>query len=341
MRFLAIKIFWISLAFGICFFISPNTSYSQNSINGMIFDHNRRPVPNIEVELLDDLERLIGSRKTRGSGFYSFSRLNAGIYYIKVRVGGTNFKEPKIRIDLGALNSIGGVDVKQVDLHLELIDRKERNSLVSGVVFVQEIPSTAAEFYRLASKMLEKKDFKAAQVNLMEAIAVFPDYYDALLQLGHVYLIENLNQNAENMFSKVVEINPKSFSGYFGIAIAARGFGDFEKAESMMKKAIQIDGQSDRAYFLLGTIQRDLKKHVEAETNLLKVKELTDNKSADANWQLALLYYYNLKKHDAAANELTNYLRNLSKDDKKKNPEKVKTVNALIKQIEASATNGY
>ncbi len=59
------------LAVFFVFSLSENV-VAQNSISGMVFDDNKKPVSDVSVELLDDIERLIGSRKTR-NGFTLFN----------------------------------------------------------------------------------------------------------------------------------------------------------------------------------------------------------------------------------------------------------------------------
>ena len=52
---------------GIVFCFSAAATRAQNSISGIIFDAGRQPVPKIDVELLDEFERLLKSFKTTSS----------------------------------------------------------------------------------------------------------------------------------------------------------------------------------------------------------------------------------------------------------------------------------
>lgn len=332
------KVVFTSLFLGILFGVSAVGTTAQNAINGIVFDENRKPLPNVEVELLDSFERLIGSRRTRGGGFYSFQRLNQGIYFIKVRVAGTNYKEKKLRIDLGDLNSIGGVDVKQIDVFME-IDPRRRNALpaTTGVVFAQEIPSQAKEHYNSGLKNIGKKNLEAAENNFVKALEVFPDYFDALDSLGDLYLKKGKFLEAENTYKKAIEVNPKSSTSLFGLAVAQNNLKKKPDAAETLKRANEVDGNSINVNLLLGIIQRDLKQYNEAEKALLKAKNLSDNKQPDVNWQLANLYYYNLKKLRQAARELNYYLKNLSRNERKRNPRKVDSIKKLIKKIRSEA----
>jgi len=333
------KVVFPSLLIGFLFCALGAKTNAQNAINGIVFDENRKPLPNVEVELLDSFERLIGSRTTRGGGFYTFQRLNQGIYYIKVRVGGTNYLEKKRRIDLGDLNSIGGVDIKQIDVFMEIDPRGKKGIPANtGVVFVQNIPAEAKILFDQAVNDVRKKKVAEAENKLIKSLSIFPDYYDALLQLGDLYLSARQYLAAEKALKAAVAVNSKSEVGHFGLAVAQNNSNKKTDAIANLNKAIELNSNSENSLLMLGMIHRDIREFDKAEANFLKVKKLTGNTSADTNWQLALLYYHDLKNKAAAAVELNSYLQNLSKADKKKNPEKVKTVKTLIKKIKADAS---
>lgn len=309
--------------------------FAQNSISGIVFDPDGRPVNEIEIELLDTFERLIGARKTAGSGFYTFQRLSAGIYYLKVRAGGTGFKETKERIDLGDLNAIGGVDQKQVDIYLEYDRRSDRGGKsVTGVVFAQEVPEEAKDHFEAASEIADKEPERAIR-ELESALAVFPDYFLALELTGDLRLAEQDFEGAEAAFAKAAEVNPRCFGCFFNLAVSQNKLGKKPQAAASLLKANEIDPGSINANLLLGMILRDLGRFAEAETVLLKARDLSGNEQPDVNWQLAELYYFNLKEPEKAISELNSYLRNLSDSEKRQNSKKVETIRKLIKQIES------
>jgi len=331
--------FWFLVVFvGFLLGFSANNITAQNAISGMVFDYNRRPISDINVELLDDVERLIATRKTIGGGFYSFQKLNQGIYYIRIRVAGTGYKKKKIRIDLGDLNSIGGVDLKQVDVFLQLDPRLvSKTPPVIGVIFAQEIPKDAKRSYENGIKNLDKKRNDEATIDFSNSLKIFPEYFDALFRLGDIYLTQGKFVEAENALKRAIIINPKSAPVLYGLAIAQNRLKKRHEAIENLKKGVTFDGSSINSYLLLGKIQRDLMQYKEAEKSFLKAKKLGTQKAADVNWNLALLYYHDLKKFREAADELELYLSNLSKRERKKNIQKVSMVKKLIKNIRSGA----
>lgn len=310
---------------------------AQNSITGIVFDDNRRPVSDLYVELLDEVERLIATRKTRG-GFYTFQRLERGIYYLRVRTEGTNFREQKLRIDLGDLNAIGGVDARQQDIYLELDrDAAGTGRNLTGVVFVQEVPDAAREHFERGLDELGRGRDAAAGAAFEAALRVFPDYFDALEQLGGIHLRQKDHAAAEEIFRRAAAVNPKSFSVRFNLAVAQNNLGKRAEAADSLARANELDPGSINAHLLLGIIERRLKRFGAAERSLLRAKELSGDREPDINWQLAELFYFDLKRPAEAADELEAYLRNLTSEEKRNNPDKIEMVRKLIRQIRSEA----
>jgi Tfp pilus assembly protein PilF len=304
------------LFFAVVFFASANKIFAQNSINGVIFDTNRQPVGKIDVELLDAFERLIKSTKTTTSGLYFFQGLSAGVYYVQVRVDGTNYQPAKERIQLGEGNRtsitgrLSGGESMQVNFVLQIESRGNSGEPASSeIVFAQNVPEEAEEFYKDALKSLERKNNAEATLKLESAIRVFPEYFLALDRLGYEYVLQNKFAEAEKVFARALKINPKSFSSKSGLGIAEYKLGKKQEAVKTLEEAVEIDPFSANSLLFLGKIYRELKEFEKAESVLKKAKSLSKNKLADVHWELALLYYYNLERYADAAEELELYLK--------------------------------
>jgi tetratricopeptide (TPR) repeat protein len=313
--------------------------FAQNSITGIVFDNNRKPVADITVELLDEFERLIRQTQTGTSGLYQFQSLRSGNYYVQINTGGTGFKEAKERIQLGQGNrtdSTGrtlGSESVQHNFYLQIDPRRSSsvNQTVNEVVFAQEIPPDAEKFYKDALENFKENKRDAGIDLLLKAVSAFPDYFLALERLGNEYLLQNKFEEAENVFKRAVEINKNSYSARYGLGAAQYKLKKFAEAEKTLETAAVSNPSSINAFFLLGKVGRELSEFEKAETNLLKAKKLSNNSLADIHWELALLYYHNLKRYNEAADELELYLK---ANPKAKNKEQVKK---LIKTFRTKA----
>jgi tetratricopeptide (TPR) repeat protein len=298
------------------FFVLYQNSFAQNTISGVVFDEARKPVGKIDVELLDEFERLLKSTKTAASGLYFFQGLRAGIYYVQVRVDGTNYKSVKERIQLGQTNrttstgQTSGSESMQVNFSLET-DRRNNNQtpLSNEVVFAQNVPKEAEKYFENALKKLDDKKQEEAISDLENALRIFPEYYLALDKIGYEYLAKGKFAESESAFTKALQVYPKSFSSKSGLGIAQYKLGKKQEAVKTLEESIVLDPSLASSFLFLGKIYRELKEYEKAETNLKKAKDLSKNKIADVHWELALLYYYNLNRPSDAADELELYLK--------------------------------
>jgi cytochrome c-type biogenesis protein CcmH/NrfG len=333
--------FFISLV-AIGLICLPVKTKAQNGINGTVFDNERRPVGEIEVELLDEYERLIRSVKTRSGGLYFFNNLRAGVFYVQIRTGGTGFAEYKNRVVLGDTNrtrqtstgvTVSGIEIKQENIYLQLDRRSKRNYQVSSeVLFVQEVPKDAEEAYKRGVNYASKKETDLAVPELIKAVDLFPDYYLALINLGKIFVEKSEFEKAELSYERAVSVNKKSAEAFFGLAIAQNSLAKKAEAEANLLKAIELNSNNTSYYLLLGIIQRNLKKYLDAEKSLLKAEAISESKEPDVHWQIASLYYYDLNRPAEAAKHLEKYLKvapSLSREKKDQ-------IKKLIIEIKAS-----
>lgn len=324
----------------VSFCFSVRNVFAQNTISGVVFDSNRKAVAKIDVELLDEFERLLKTTKTAASGLYLFQGIRAGIYYVQVRVDGTNFKSVKERIQLGQANRTSpttglssGSESLQINFTLEVDRRNSQTPLSNEIVFAQNVPKEAEKFYENALKKLDDKKQDEGIAELENAIKIFPEYFLALEKIGYEYLAKGKFTEAENVFTKAFETNPKSFSAKSGLGIAQYKLGKRREAVKTLEESIVLNQSSANSFLFLGKIYREMKEFDKSETNLKKAKNLSKNKLAEVHWELALLYYYNLNRPSDAADELELYLKANPKAENKVQVEKlIKTMREKAKQ---------
>ncbi|MGI9056846.1 MAG: hypothetical protein ACR2F2_13710 [Pyrinomonadaceae bacterium] len=70
----------------------------------------------------------------------------------------------------------------------------------------------------------------------------------------------------------------------------------------------------------------------------MKAKKLGNNSLPDIHWELALLYYYNLKRYNEAADELELYLKAKPKAENKEQVKKlIQTFRSKAKETKHSS----
>jgi tetratricopeptide (TPR) repeat protein len=313
-----------------------------NSISGYIFGLNRQPLENVEVELLDDLNRSVIRRRTNASGYYSFNRVPSGRSSVRVMPFGTDYEEETKGVEIVNItrssspnggSTTGGFENVQLDFFLKL--RKGLTG-ATGAIFVQQVPDGAKKLYEKAVADLDDKKEKEGLQGLRSALEIFPDYYLALERLGSEYVKRGASgtqyfEAARLLLSKAVEINPRGFYSWYGLAYSLNSLNKYDEASKAIKKAIEIYPNWSEALLLSGVLLRQNKEFEEAEKQLLKAKENARATVPEIHWQLALLYGNDLKRYRDAAKELKLFLKALPDA---KNAEQIKK---LIADFEAKA----
>ncbi|MBA3515353.1 MAG: carboxypeptidase regulatory-like domain-containing protein, partial [Pyrinomonadaceae bacterium] len=104
---------------GICFisiFLLPFLSlqgqtqespFGRSSIWGFVFDPERRPLGEIQVELLNDVNSVLQRTKTNGSGRFFFRGVTQGRFLIRVLPFSTNYEEQTQDIEIYGIGAGG------------------------------------------------------------------------------------------------------------------------------------------------------------------------------------------------------------------------------------------
>ncbi len=300
---------------GLCFEISNNVnSFKQpvsiflNRIEGRVYDPNKNPVPNADVELLNDVYGMISHTKTNSSGQFSFMGVTSGKFIIKVSAFRLNLREETQTVEIIPARSNGSI-TEYADFYMRYDKQTEqiRKNTPAEVIFVQEVPQNAKDFYEKGLTELDKNPIQAI-ASFEEAVKFFPTYFDALSKLGNEYIQQKNYEKSYPFLLKAIDINPRSFSSYYNLGFAFYQIKQIPASLEALKGCLILDPNSINANLLYGTILRINGSYNESEKTLLKTNTLTKGKSAEVHMQLALLYN-KLNRNQEAINELETYLK--------------------------------
>lgn len=305
------------------FTIQPVTS-----ISGHVSDNSRNPIPDLQVELLNDVESVIARTKTDNSGFFSFRGLRLGVFQVRVQTYGTTFIGQTQRVPLER-----GRAVEQVEFVL-VSRRNSAATGIPGVIFAQEVPDAARKQYERGLALLEKTEQRKEGVAALEnAIEIFPLYFEALHVLGSEYVKQQDYDRAIPLLTKAIEVNRQSYPSLYTLSIAQYNLKQVPEAIESMKRAIAFNQQSMAANLWLGMLLRQTDKFDEAETYLKQADHLAASKSPDVHWQLALLFNQ-VKRYKEAADELELFLK-VQPDSKD-----TELIKKLIKKFRQQSSEG-
>jgi len=298
-----------------------------NSISGHVFDERRVPVAELQIELLNDVESVIQRTKTDSTGLFVFRRLSTGVFQVRVQTYGTSYIGQTQRLQLERTRAFEQIE-------FVLTTRKVGTmSPTIGAVFVQEVPEQARKEYLQSAELLKKERRKEAVEKLKSAIAIFPNYFDALELLGNEYVKIEDYESAVPVLMKAIEVNKRAYHSLYILSVAQYNLKQRAEAIESMRRAITLNHGSVNANLWLGTLLRQTNKFDEAETYLKQADKLAASKSSDVHWQMALLFNQ-LKRYNEAADELELFLKT---QPDSRDAEQIKK---LIKRLRQQAGSG-
>jgi tetratricopeptide (TPR) repeat protein len=303
-----------SFALGASDLTARNVVAAGSTINGMVFDAEKRGLADIDVEFQDDLSRFLARARTSGGGRFTFSNLSAGTYQVRVVAERFGYAEQSQSVEIMTFNrGSAGVssDTVYLDFYLQPLKGGSFAEAVglTGSIFAQEVPEPARSLYVRALLDFNQKKPEAGIAKLQEALEIFPQYFYALNRLGDEFIKKQEYEAAYELLLRATEVNPKAADSFYLLGYAQYMLKQYEPAAAALRRSIIWDQRSAAALLLLGMALRQTGKYDEAESRMLRANELSKKKSADVHWQLALLYGNNLKKYTEAADELELFLK--------------------------------
>ena len=297
--------------------IAAVVSQGTNAISGTVFGESNRPVADIYVELVNDVNSTIRRVKTTGSGRFEFNGLANGRYQVKALPYGTDYLEQVQEVILGSVSSVigAGSDRQYVDLYLRVNERANAGpfSAAPGVIFAQDVPEVARKLYQEGLSHLRNKQVNEGFESLKKAIETFPTYYLALDRLGAEYAMRGNEDRTYYeaglvLLTKAVEVNPSGFQSLFGLGWTQYQLGLMDQAVTSLRRATTLYSKAPDPYLWLGKALRRTAMLDKAEAAFKRAKALAKGKLADVHWQLAGLYT-DQKRYREAADEFELFLK--------------------------------
>ena len=307
----------------------------RNTISGTVYGESHRPVADINVELLDDVNSTLGRAKTSASGRFTFGGLPNGRFKVKALPYGTDYMEQTQEVILASVSVVAGrgSDFQNIDIYLRLNEHGHPGPFTTapGVIFVQDVPPAARKLYEDGVRYLGDKKEKEGFESLKKSIEIFPNYYLALDRLGAEYAIRGTSDRSYLeagliLLTKAVEVNPRGLRSLFGLGWTQYQLGLNAEAIETLTRATTVYGKAADPYLWLGRALRRASMQDRAEAAFKRANDLTNGKGADIHWEMAGLYR-DQKRYKEAADELELFLK---AKPKAADAEKVK---ALIKQL--------
>lgn len=236
--------------------------------------------PAIEVRLLnDDFDgRTVAFTYTEGTGSYAFKGLAEGTYYVAVHLDG--YQDVIQRVDMTARV---GFNLKGVNILL-----KPKVPESSNAALTRE-NKQAIDAYGKAINERARGHFEAAAKLLESAVMLVPEYPDAHLELGEVYLELHRRVDAEKEFRTAHDLSPESLRALLDLGRLYLEEADVQlatgaspnsirpllgRAHDLLSEAVIRNPNSAMAGYLLGTAHFRSASYENAESELKRALSL-------------------------------------------------------------------
>ena len=297
----------LMLIFNLIFHSFPQEN-AQFVIRGYVRNSSGQAVGNVRVSLLDEYRQTLKTLFCDSTGRYEFRFIGRGVFFIRVDSLGTIYENTEQRIELTSLSTSRIEEPVIVDI----IIKAKKNASPGGqpsTTFSQKVPEMAKKEYERGLNNLKNNKADLAIISFKLALESFADYYDALEQLGNLYVEQRDYQSAEPLLARAVEVNKNGWRAHYSLGIAQYNLNRRTDAAASLKRAVELNGDSANAYMWLGIV---LAQTVESRTDAIKaferVTQIAKDAVPEAYFYLGSLYSKN-NQNKEAADALEHFLR--------------------------------
>ena len=194
----------------------------------------------------------------------------------------------------------GGIGIKEFT-DLRKTEKNLRETLTEIKTELSEIQNYRADIIKETKNFIEVNyclnagiqsyqsgDYFTATDHLHNVINLDPNHLEALFYIGKSLMMEYEEENANSIFERILEIDPKYSDAYYGLALNCSD-SDPEKAINYCKKAVECKPKHVYALNFLGLIYAgigNIDKALEVHKRSRLIKENPGN-----SFSIALIYY--------------------------------------------------
>lgn len=252
---------------------STQPCFSQGGghiVGGHVRDEaTQEPLPSVALEIKASGAQAAPPTTSGIQGEFRFGGLRDGEFFVLATKKG--YETVTVTVSIMP----GGAPPVDIFMHKQ---RTERPSAPGDAVSARDlsIPEKAQEAFSKGRTLLYDKSSPAKAIPQFEqAIAQFPDYYEAYTQIGVANYRLNKFPEAEKSLLKAVDLSAGKYSdSMFLLAQMLDDQQRFAEAELLARQAIANDDGCWHCHFELARALVGLKRAHEAEASALQAKEL-------------------------------------------------------------------
>jgi tetratricopeptide (TPR) repeat protein len=212
-------------------------------LSGSVRTFDGKPVQNARVEVTDVMTgEVIGTAYTNQNGSFDITNIANGSYDVRAVSG---LDEARERIDLRSS--------AEVNLHFARPDADTAAGTQQSVsVAAMKVPSKARDAFHKAQSAVTHEKFDEAEKHIAEALAIYPQYSEALALRGVLKLEANNGPGAIDDLDHAVKADPGNAMAYLALGAAFNTMSRYDDAIRTIERGVALTPNSWQAYFEMG-----------------------------------------------------------------------------------------
>lgn len=214
------------------------------SLNGSVRTFDGKPVQDARIEVINVMTgEVVGTAYTNPRGSFDITNIRNGNYEVSA-VAGLN--EARERVDLRN----GGASISMTFPRPDADTAVGNRSSVS--VAAMKVPSKARDAFKKAQSAVEDQKLDVAQKRIAEALAIYPEYSEALALRGILKLDANNAEGAVDDLDHAIKADAGNPLAYLALGAAYNSMRRYDDAIRSIDRGIALSPRSWQAYFEMG-----------------------------------------------------------------------------------------
>ncbi|HZU33093.1 MAG TPA: tetratricopeptide repeat protein, partial [Candidatus Angelobacter sp.] len=278
---------------------SGSVNRQSGSVSGKIQDENGSAMKDVRVDLCNLNGAVVSSAYTDRSGSFEFSDVPSGSYSVVATAG---VHEERERVEVTGWSNY-------VSLRLPVNGRPQDGMNGNSITVAQyRVPGKARDEYRKAHEAVEKGKLEDGQKHLEKALAICPNFADALTLRGVLELNQHNVTAAVTDLDKAIQVDGSYAMAYVVMGSALNMQSKYDEAIRSLQRGESLSPDYWQVHFELGKAHLGKAEYPEAVRELQKAQSLS---SVDYPF-IALLEgnaYLSMKQYPEAVAALQSYLQ--------------------------------
>lgn len=270
---------------------------TTGSITGSLRTVDDRPVPNAQVQARDlNTGRALSTTYTQANGMFELYNIQMGAYELVATLG---TEETHERVQVTQINASVSLRIHARGL------AADGSPTVSVSKF--KIPEKARKEYEKGAEAFAKNKLDEAHKHIDKALAIYPNYAEALVIRGLLSTNGNDAQAGEADLQAAITADPNYGMAYIAMGAILNQGHRYEEAKRVLQRGVSLSPNSWQGYFETGKAAMGLSDYEAALKNVERAHSLVKDDYAPIHF-LKANALLGLKQYDKAVAELEQFL---------------------------------